>query len=93
MHLNTPPIEAVEGDQVLEDRLVGYDAFGVLLTGLVNGLNLVLYQCCYFSLSILMARNVSPLKMGFTFIAGKFITYFLLGTLFFNIFKAEHTLV
>jgi cytochrome c biogenesis protein CcdA/glutaredoxin len=86
VHLNTPPIEAVEGDQVLEDRLVGYDAFGVLLTGLVNGLNPCSVSMLLFFLSILMARNVSPLKMGFTFIAGKFITYFLLGTLFFNIF-------
>ncbi|HZJ57701.1 MAG TPA: glutaredoxin, partial [Clostridia bacterium] len=63
-----------------------YNIVGVLLTGFINGLNPCSFSMLLFLLSILVAKNVNILKIGFTFIVGKFVTYFLLGTLLFNIF-------
>ncbi len=68
------------------EGLSGYGVIGVLLTGFVNGLNPCSISMLLFFLSMLTMRGVSALKMGFAFIVGKFIIYFLLGTLLFNIF-------
>lgn len=85
--MNPPLIEAEKGDQTFQEaKLVGYNTVGVLFTGLINGLNPCSISMLLFFLSMLTARNISALKMGFSFIVGKFITYFLLGTLLFDFF-------
>ncbi len=66
--------------------LSGYEVLGVFLTGLVNGLNPCSLSMLLFFLSMLMLKKVNLLKTCFSFILGKLVAYFLLGTLFFNIF-------
>lgn len=68
------------------DDLSGYRVLGVMVTGLINGLNPCSISMLLFFLSMLLVREVNVLKMGLSFIAGKFITYFLLGTLLFHLF-------
>lgn len=75
-----------DGKAAIEDELSAYEVLGVLVTGFINGLNPCSISMLLFFLSMLMVKNVSLLKMGLSFIAGKFITYFLLGTLLFNVF-------
>ncbi len=67
--------------------LSGYELLGVFITGLVNGLNPCSISMLLFFLSLLVLKKTSILKMGLSFIAGKFITYLLLGTLFYNLFQ------
>jgi len=66
--------------------LDGYHITGVLMAGLVNGLNPCSLSMLLFFLSLLVAKGKNVLKMGFAFCLGKFLAYLLLGTLFFNIF-------
>ena len=66
--------------------LSGYQAFGILITGLINGLNPCSISMLLFFLSMLLVKNINVLRLGLAFIAGKFVAYFLLGTLFFNLF-------
>ena len=66
--------------------LSGYQVLGVLITGLINGLNPCSISMLLFFLSMLLVKNINVLRLGLAFIAGKFVAYFLLGTLFFNLF-------
>lgn len=66
--------------------LSGYEVMGVFFTGLVNGLNPCSISMLLFFLSMVMVKSVNILSLGATFILGKLIAYFLLGTLFFNVF-------
>ena len=68
------------------DYLSNYQAAGVFLTGLINGFNPCSLSILLFFLSMITARAESVLKLGFSFIAGKFIAYIALGTLFYGIF-------
>ena len=70
-----------------QDYLSGYKAPGVFLTGLINGFNPCSLAILLFFLSMLVARKESILKLGFSFIAGKFITYIALGTLLYGLFS------
>jgi cytochrome c biogenesis protein CcdA/glutaredoxin len=65
--------------------LSGYELAGAFLTGLVNGLNPCSLSMLLFFISMLLVRNVDVLKFGLSFIAGKFIAYFLLGTVLFHL--------
>lgn len=67
-------------------NLSGYDVLGVLMAGLVNGLNPCSLSMMLFFLSLLVAKGTNILKMGFSFCLGKFLAYLLLGTLLFNVF-------
>jgi glutaredoxin len=66
--------------------LSGYGIAGVVIAGLVNGVNPCSLSMLLFFLSLLVAQNKNILKMGLSFCLAKFITYFILGTLLFNIF-------
>lgn len=66
--------------------LSGYGIAGVAIAGLVNGVNPCSLSMLLFFLSLLVAQNKNILKMGLSFCLGKFITYFILGTLLFNVF-------
>ena len=66
-------------------NLSGYTLIGVLFTGFVNGLNPCSISMLLFLISMLLTKKMNILKLGFAFIFGKFITYILLGTLFYNL--------
>lgn len=65
--------------------LSGKSIAGVLVTGLLNGLNPCSISMILFLFSLLLAKDVNVLKLGFAFILGKFITYVLLGSVFYNL--------
>jgi cytochrome c biogenesis protein CcdA len=69
----------------INERLSSYKYIGVFFTGLVNGLNPCSLSMLLFFLSMIAVKNVSTLKLGIAFISGKFISYFLIGILLFNI--------
>ena len=70
-----------------QDYLSDYQAAGVFVTGLINGFNPCSLAILLFFLSMLVAKKENVLKLGFSFIAGKFITYISLGTLLYGIFS------
>lgn len=65
--------------------LSGKSVAGVVVTGLLNGLNPCSISMILFLFSLLLAKDVNVLKLGFAFILGKFITYVLLGSVFYNL--------
>ena len=69
-------------------RLSGYKLAGVFLTGLVNGLNPCSISMLLFFISLILMKNASVLKLGLSFIAGKFTAYTLFGTLLFTLLSA-----
>ncbi|KPU42399.1 cytochrome C biogenesis protein transmembrane region [Oxobacter pfennigii] len=74
------------GEEKLLETFSGYEASGVLLTGLINGFNPCALSMMLFFISMIAIRGLNVLKLGLAYITGKFIAYFLIGTLFFNIF-------
>lgn len=60
----------------------------IFLAGVINGLNPCSVSMLLFLMALLLARNVSILKMGFSFIAGKIIAYIALGTVLFDLLIA-----
>lgn len=62
----------------------GFKIIGVFTTGLINGLNPCSMSMLLFFLSLLIIKNVNVIKVGFAFISGKIIMYFLLGTILFS---------
>jgi cytochrome c biogenesis protein CcdA/glutaredoxin len=59
----------------------------VFLTGLLNGINPCSLSMLIFFLSVLVANeNTKLFTAGMTFIAGKFLAFVLLGTLFYRLF-------
>ncbi len=70
----------------VEMKLSVVKMISVFLAGLVNGLNPCSLSLLLMFISMIMVKKVSVRKMGFTFAASKFITFFLLGTLLYSIF-------
>ncbi|WP_036942014.1 cytochrome c biogenesis protein CcdA [Pseudobacteroides cellulosolvens] len=66
-------------------RFEGFKVMGVLLAGLANGINPCSMSMLLFFLSLLTVKNIKILKIGFSFIIGKFLAYMLLGTVFFKL--------
>lgn len=62
----------------------GFKVVSTFLVGFANGLTPCSLSMLLFFISLLIARNASIIKMGLLYCAGKFITYFLLGTLLFE---------
>jgi hypothetical protein len=71
-----------------EDPLSAYQALGVFSTGFLNGLNPCSLSMLLFFLSIVIAKQRHVLKLGLSFLAGKFVTYLLLGTLLYRLLSA-----
>lgn len=75
-------LEEIEPQEIM---LTGQNIAGVLTTGLINGFNPCSISMILFLFSLLLSRKVNVLKLGFAFIIGKFITYVLLGTVFYGL--------
>lgn len=88
--INSPGVKTLEIDGSIEShqkdlrRFEGFKATSVLLAGLVNGINPCSMSMLLFFLSLLAVKNIKILKIGFSFISGKFLVYVLLGTIFFK---------
>jgi hypothetical protein len=67
-----------------EAQLQTYEWSGIFLTGLVNGFNPCSISLLLFLITLLIARSANVLKLGLTFLLGKFLAYLVLGTLLFN---------
>lgn len=52
---------------------------GVIVTGFINGFNPCSISMILFLFSLLVAKNVNVLKISIFYIAGKFISYLLIG--------------
>lgn len=81
--LNAGPLEADTG-------IYGSDRFKfttVLGAGLVNGINPCSLSMLLFLLSLIAAERKQLLKIGIAFCVGKFLMFFLLGTLFYKLFS------
>lgn len=77
--------EAVLVGDETEITLSGQSIVGVLTTGLINGFNPCSISMILFLFSLLLTKKNNVLKLGLSFIAGKFITYLLLGTAFYSL--------
>lgn len=75
---------SVENHQKDLRRYEGFRATGILMAGVVNGINPCSMSMLLFFLSLLTVKNIRILKIGFSFMAGKFLAYMLLGTIFFK---------
>ena len=74
----------LKSDGSINDK-TGYEISGVILTGLLNGLNPCSISMLLFFISMLLMKNRNILRMGLAFISGKFLAYLLLGTVLFNL--------
>jgi hypothetical protein len=68
-----------------EEKFSTLKGINVFISGLVNGFNPCSLSMLLFFISILLARNISVGKIGFLYCVGKFIMYFLLGTILFDV--------
>ncbi len=88
--INNPGARTLEIDGSIENhekdlrRFEGFRATGILMAGIVNGINPCSMSMLLFFLSLLTVKNIRILKIGFSFMAGKFLAYMLLGTIFFK---------
>lgn len=88
--IKNPGVKTLEIDSSVENhekdlrRFEGFRTTGILLAGIVNGINPCSMSMLLFFLSLLTVKNIKILKIGLSFIAGKFLAYMLLGTIFFN---------
>ncbi|HEY5561979.1 MAG TPA: hypothetical protein VIK72_09550 [Clostridiaceae bacterium] len=73
------------------EQFSGFKAVSTFLVGFANGLTPCSLSMLLFFISLLIARNANILKMGLLYCAGKFITYFLLGTLLFKTLGSINT--
>jgi len=78
-------LEMPESSENALPALTRYEIAGVLTTGLINGVNPCSISMLLFFLSTAISKSNSILKMGLSFILGRFLTYVLLGTLLFNL--------
>ena len=83
---NTVPtkiLEVEKGEEISNLKVVNF--MSVLAAGLVNGFNPCSLSLLLFLLTLGMVKPHRVLSYGLSFLAGKFIAFFLLGTLLFNI--------
>ncbi|QNU66649.1 glutaredoxin family protein [Ruminiclostridium herbifermentans] len=65
-------------------RFEGFKTASVFLAGLVNGINPCSMSMLLFFLSLLTVKKARILKIALSFISGKFLAFFLLGTILFK---------
>jgi glutaredoxin len=63
-----------------------YEFLGIMAAGFVNGLNPCSISLLLFFISMILAKNTNILRIGLSFSAGKFVAYFMIGTILFNLF-------
>lgn len=74
--------------------LTPYEWPGLFLTGIVNGLNPCSFSMLLFFITLLLSRKSGLLKMGLSFLIGKFVAYMALGTVLFSLFLTiDNTIV
>jgi|GEM_PF-760476 len=92
--IKNPGAKTLEIDSSLENhekdlsRFEGFRAAGIFLAGVVNGVNPCSMSMLLFFLSLLTVKNIKILKIGFSFIIGKFLAYVLFGTILFKFLSA-----
>jgi cytochrome c biogenesis protein CcdA len=82
-----PTIEINDMEESHQKDIVNFmdfKIFGVLLAGLLNGLNPCSLSMLLFFASLLSVEKVKILKTGISFCCGKFLAFLLLGTVFFT---------
>ena len=84
--LDTPKLGSEGGLPDISVRSLTWKSIlGAFLAGSANGLNPCSMSMLLFFLSMLLMKSFNILKAGLSFIAGKFITYLLLGILLYNL--------
>ena len=68
----------------IESKFEKFKLLGAIVVGFINGLTPCSLSMLLFFISLILAKNVSVIKMGFAYCIAKFITYFLLGTVLFK---------
>lgn len=87
----------VDSSEVTSDinsnRFLDLKVLSIFFTGLINGINPCSMSMLIFFLSLLMvAKKIDILKIGISFCMGKFLMYFLLGTVFYKLLgKFNHS--
>lgn len=104
-HLESEITRTEGGDTMLIDvtggnhdkdtqRFSGFSIISVAAAGTVNGLNPCSLSMLLFFLSILALKNKKILAAGIAFCTGKYIGFFLLGTVFFSLLsRIEFTIM
>lgn len=88
--INTPGVKTLEFDSSVENherdiiKFEGFKTASIFLAGLVNGINPCSMSMLLFFLSLLTVKKVKILKIGLSFISGKFLVFILLGTILFR---------
>ncbi len=88
--LNTPGTKTLEISNSVQthekdiSRFKGFTMPSVFLAGVINGLNPCSLSMLLFFLSLLAVKKDKILKIGMSFITGKFLAYVLLGTILFQ---------
>lgn len=67
------------------EKFKEFNYFYVFLAGLINGFNPCSLSLLIFFISLLITSNLNIKKNGFSFVAGKFVSFFLLGTIFYKL--------
>jgi cytochrome c biogenesis protein CcdA/glutaredoxin len=80
----TPVLNKVNYDMDTK-KFSNLNVGSVFVAGLVNGINPCSLSLILFFLSLIVAANSNIKKYGYSFIAGKFIAFFLLGLFFYSI--------
>lgn len=68
----------------LEDTFEGFNLVKMFGIGLINGLNPCSFSMLLLLISIIMMKDVPVIRLGFTFLLGKFIAFILLGTVLYQ---------
>ena len=90
--LFTPKFNGVTGDAAnIDAELTKYDFAGVITAGLINGVNPCSISMLLFLFFTVASKGLTAIKIGLSFIIGRFVAYFLLGTLFFNLLLMLNT--
>lgn len=88
LNVNGPETIKIEGGNESHDsdleHFLNYKTLGVFGAGIVNGINPCSMSMLLMFMSLLMFRKSIVLKLGISYSFGKFISYMLLGTVFFK---------
>ncbi|MDF2881082.1 MAG: cytochrome c biosis protein [Clostridiaceae bacterium] len=69
-------------------HFMNYKTYGILGAGIVNGINPCSMSMLLMFMSLLLFKKSIVLKMGISYSLGKFISYMLLGTVFFKFLES-----
>jgi cytochrome c biogenesis protein CcdA len=83
----TELFSAGENTDVVTDRFRIFSLLGAVLTGMLNGLNPCSLSILILLATLVTARELKILQYGLLYCAGKILTYFGIGTIFFTFFS------